>query len=207
MNATRATIYIVEDDPSFRRSVGRLVRTSGYDVEVFESANAFPTAAVIRHPACLLLDVRLPDVDGIAFHKTLQEKDCSLPVIFMTGHGTIPMGVQAMKDGAVDFLPKPFTKEDLLSAIQKALKRDHQCELESAEKKAINSLIDTLTPREKEIMRWVIAGKLNKQIACALGIAEKTVKVHRARVMEKMNVSSVAELVRLAEQAGIDPAE
>jgi len=207
MSSPNAVIYVVEDDRSFRRSVERLLRTSGFDVLSYDSANAFLTEAAIRHPACLLLDVRLPDVDGMDFHKTLVEKGVSIPIIFMTGHGTITMGVQAMKDGAIDFLPKPFEKKDLLSAIEKALDRDTRDAEEEQKKKQINSQIQALTPREKEIMSWVISGKLNKQIAYELGIAEKTVKVHRARVMEKMNVSSVAELVRLAGQGGIDPAE
>jgi len=207
MSSRGAKIYIVEDDRSFRRSIERLLRTSGFEVEAYDSAQSFLMHASLRHPACLLLDVRLPDIDGIDFHKELREKGYALPVVFMTGHGTIPMGVQAMKDGAIDFLPKPFETADLISAIEMALGRALQDVEEGAQRDAIMSLIDTLTAREKEIMTWVIAGKLNKEIAHALGITEKTVKVHRSRVMEKTRASSVAELVRLAEKVNIQPAE
>lgn len=207
MSEFKAVVYIIEDDASFRKSMERLVRASGFEVVSFDSANAFLTQAAIRHPSCLLLDVRLPDIDGLSFQKELKESGYTLPVIFMTGHGTIPMGVQAMKEGAMDFLPKPFERKELLSAIDKALARAVQDLQEKSQKKAVSDLIGALSPREMEVMRWVIAGKLNKQIAHALGITEKTVKVHRGRVMEKTKVSSVAELVRLAEQANISPAD
>lgn len=207
MKASDALIYIIEDDPPFRRSVERLVRASGFEVQGFDSANAFLSNAVIRHPACLLLDVRLPDVEGLAFHKTLREKGYTLPVIFMTGHGTIPMGVQAMKEGAIDFLPKPFEKKDLLSAVEKALERDLHNTWEERRKDGIKSLIDTLTPREKEVLRWVITGRPNRVIAAALGTTERTIKAHRSRIMEKTKVSSIAELVRLAHEVNIFPAE
>jgi RNA polymerase sigma factor (sigma-70 family) len=207
MNPAGAVIYIIEDDPSFRRSMERLVQASGFTVEVFESATAFLTRAVIRHPACLLLDVRLPDVDGLNFQKELGAKGVTLPVIFMTGHGTIPMGVQAMKNGAIDFLPKPFEKGDLLSAIEKALEHDRNDAQEMSQRESINARIEALTPREKEVLRWIITGKPNKQIADALGTTEKTIKVHRSRVMQKTGISSVAELVRLAQKVNISPAE
>jgi RNA polymerase sigma factor (sigma-70 family) len=207
MNFAGAVIYIIEDDPSFRRSMERLVHASGFAVEAFESATAFLTRAVIRHPACLLLDVRLPDVDGLNFQKELGAKGFTLPVIFMTGHGTIPMGVQAMKNGAVDFLPKPFEKSDLLNAIEKALERDRDDAQEMSQKETINARIETLTSREKEVLRWIITGKPNKQIADALGTTEKTIKVHRSRVMQKTGAASVAELVRLAQKVKISPAE
>jgi FixJ family two-component response regulator len=206
MNAFDAVIYIIEDDPSFRRSMERLIHASGFAVEAFDSANAFLTRAVIRHPSCLLLDVRLPDVDGLSFQKELGAKGFTLPVIFMTGHGTIPMGVQAMKNGAIDFLPKPFEKSDLFSAIERAMEREILDMQAGMEQESIIMRIETLTPREKEVLRWIITGKPNKQIADALGTTEKTVKVHRSRVMQKANVSSVAELVRLAERINISPA-
>jgi FixJ family two-component response regulator len=207
MNSPGAVIYIIEDDPSFRRSIERLVRTSGYAVEAFDSAHSFLVNAVVRHPACLLLDVRLPDVDGLSFQKELGAQGFMLPVIFMTGHGTIPMGVQAMKNGAIDFLPKPFEKRNLLSAIKKALERDLRDMQEGVERETIRTRIDTLTSREKEVLQWIISGRPNKQIADALGTTEKTIKVHRSRVMQKTGVSSVAELVRLAEKVNISPAE
>jgi RNA polymerase sigma factor (sigma-70 family) len=206
MNSPETFVYIVDDDPSFRRSMERLVRASGYAVEAFDSAHSFRANAVIRHPACLLLDVCLPDVDGLSFQKELGAKGSTLPVIFMTGHGTIPMGVQAMKNGAIDFLPKPFEKSDLFSAIEKALERDFLDTQKEAEHESISTRIETLTPREKEVLRWIITGKPNRQIAHALGTTEKTIKVHRSRVMKKIKVSSVAELVRLAEKVNISPA-
>lgn len=207
MNTPKGVVYIVEDDASFRKSVVRLIRASGFETEAFESANSFLTQAVVRSPGCLLLDVRLPDIDGLSLQQTLLEKDFNLPIIFMTGHGEIPMSVQAMKKGAVDFLPKPFKTEDLLDAVENALALNVQNVRKALEKKKIDALIDTLTPREKEVLRWIITGKLNKQIADVLGTTEKTIRVHRGRVMHKTKVSSVAELVRLAEKANLTPAE
>lgn len=206
MNHNEGVIYIVEDDSSFRKSVKRLIRASGFEVVALESADSFLSQRSIRRPACLLLDIQLPDMDGMTLQQKLIDEGRNLPIIFMTGHGSIPMSVKAMKKGAVDFLPKPFEGKDLRDAVLRALDRDVQnLETELQLKKA-GSLIDTLTPREKEVMQWVITGKLNKQIADALGIAEKTVKVHRGRVMEKTGVNSVAELVRLCEKANIPPA-
>lgn len=206
MSAIRKVVYIVEDDPSFRRSLDRLIRSSGYEAVSFESANSFLTQTTFRRPACLLLDVCLPDFDGFSLQQKLVKQNMSLPVIFMTGHGSIPMSVKAMKNGAIDFLPKPFEGEDLFDAIREALEQDTRYVKEESRKNKIGSLIDTLTPREKEVLRWIITGKLNKQIAYALKISEKTVKVHRSRVMQKTNVESVAELVRLSEKANISPA-
>jgi FixJ family two-component response regulator len=207
MNASQEVVYIVEDDRSFRKSLERLIRGWGYEVVVFESASSFLTQTNLRYPGCLLLDVRLPDIDGLRLHHTLIEKGNQLPVVFMTGHGTIPMSVRAMKKGAIDFLPKPFKAEDLLHAITNAIERNIQDAQVDLEKKESIALMDTLTPREKEILRQVIAGKLNKQIAYDLGITERTVKAHRSRVMQKTGVFSVAELVRLSEKAEITPAE
>ena len=207
MSVPKGVVYVVEDDPSFRKSMKRLIRASGCEVVAFESANSFLSQPSIRHPACLLLDVKLPGIDGLRLQQKLIDIGDSLPIIFMTGHGTIPMSVQAMKKGAVDFLPKPFETKDLLSTIVKALERDTHQVQEELEKNEINALIDTLTPREKEVLRWVITGRLNKQIAYDLGITEKTIKVHRSRVMQKTKVSSVAELVRLAEKVNIYPAD
>ena len=207
MSTQKSTVYVVEDNPSFRKSVERLIRVSGCDVVSFGSANSFLAQDAIRHPACLLLDVQLPDMDGLLLQQGLMGKGFDLPVIFMTGHGSIPMSVKAMKSGAIDFLSKPFEKKDLLAAIGQALTHDIRRLEEAHEKKEINALLDTLTPREKEVMCFVIAGRLNKQSAHALGIAEKTIKVHRSRVMQKTGVSPVAELVRLAENAGIAPAD
>jgi len=207
MSAPKPVVYIVEDNPSFRKSMERLIRVSGYEAVAFESANAFLKESSIKRPACLLLDVQLPDIDGLHLQQELSETGYKLPIIFMTGHGTIQMSVHAMKKGAIDFLPKPFETQDLLSAIVKAVKRDTQNVQEESLRNEMKVLIDSLTPREKEVLRWVITGKLNKQIAWELGTTEKTIKVHRSRVMQKTRCSSVAELVRFAEQANISPAE
>jgi FixJ family two-component response regulator len=206
MSGTAPVIYIVEDDPSFRKSMERLVQTLGFEPISFRTADSFLAQPCLRRPACLLLDVQLPGIDGLDLQQQLIDKGSSLPIIFMTGHGSIPMSVQAMKKGALDFLPKPFEPEDLRSAILKALERDIHDSKREIELRQVKSLLDTLTPREKEVLRWVIAGRLNKQIAFELGTTEKTIKVHRGRVMQKTGVTSVAELVRLAEKANISPA-
>ena len=157
--------------------------------------------------SCLLLDVRLPDIDGMRLPDRLAERNLRLPIVFMTGHGSIPMGVRAMKMGAVDFLPKPFEPADLLAAVERALERDAR-DLERASlERSAKSQFASLTRREREVLRGIIGGRLNKQIASAMGISEQTVKVHRRRVMRKTGVSSLAELVRLAEKAGIPPIE
>jgi FixJ family two-component response regulator len=206
MNKAKSTIYIIEDDASFRKSIERLIRASGFEAVSFESANSFMAATHLRHPACILLDMRLPDINGLDLQQKLIERDDGLPIIFMTGHGSIPMSVQAMKKGAVDFLPKPFEAKDLLSAVVISLERDIQSRKKEIQLHKIESIVDTLTPREKEVMSWVITGKLNKQIALAMGISEKTVKVHRSRIMQKTGVISVAELVHMADKANILPA-
>lgn len=206
MSARKGTVYIVEDDPPFLKSMERLLRAAGYRVAAFASGYSFLARTTIRRPACLLLDVQLPDIDGRDLHQKLIESGNCLPVIIMTGHGSIPMSVQSMKKGAVDFLPKPFEVKDLLSAVDISLQRDSQSRKQEIQERKITSLVDTLTPREKEVMRWVITGKLNKQIALAMGITEKTIKVHRSRIMQKTGVASVADLVRLAEKANIPPA-
>lgn len=201
-----ATVYIVEDDASFRKSIERLLRVAGFKTTAFGTAQAFLAQASIGHPACLVLDVQLPDMDGLRLQQELLEKGDTLPIIFMTGHGNIPMSVQAMKKGAVDFLPKPFAAKDLRIAISKAIEIDARAIKSRRLEKQIKALVATLTPREKEVLCWIITGKLNKQIAEALGTSEKTVKVHRRRVFQKTKVSSVAELVRLAEKIHIQPA-
>lgn len=207
MNTSEAVVYIVEDDASFRDSMETLLSISGFEVETFDCAGTFLTNADIRYPGCLLLDVRLPDIDGLRLQQELKEKGSILPIVFMTGHGSIPMGVQAVKDGAINFLAKPFKPEELLNAIGEAIERNRADMRKLREKERINVLIETLTPREKEVLSWVITGKLNKQIAYELGTTEKTIRVHRSRMMQKVRVSSVAELVRLAQKAGISPAD
>jgi len=199
-------VYVVDDDASVRRSLERLIRASGFRSACFESARSFLGLDSWKRPACLILDVRLPDIDGLSLHEELSKRGRSLPVIFITGHGTVPLSVKAMKQGALDFLEKPFEARELVDAVTRAVARDSQDKKQESKKKKMRSLIDMLTPREKEVFRWVITGKPNKQIASALGTAEKTVKVHRGRLMHKLCVFSVADLVRLAESAGITPA-
>jgi len=206
MISNDAMVYIVEDDASFRKSMERLIRVAGYEVEAFGTANEFLTRADIRYPGCLLLDVQLPDTDGLTLQQTLNEKCSILPIVFMTGHGSIPMGIKAIKSGAVDFLVKPFKSDELLTAVREALERSANDAAEALKKNSVNALIKTLTPREHEVLRYVIAGKLNKQTAFELGTCEKTIKVHRSRIMKKTRVSSLAELVRLAQKADILPA-
>jgi RNA polymerase sigma factor (sigma-70 family) len=205
LSTVAGLIYIVDDDASVRKSLGRLARSAGYDAEPFASAEEFLSSELAPAPCCLVLDVRLPGLDGLELQERLAEKETPVPVIFISGHGDIPMSVKAMRRGAIDFLPKPFSDDNLLGAIENALARSVQLREARSRKRRIHALVETLTPREQEIMRWVITGMLNRQIAGELGIAEKTVKVHRGRVMQKMQAGSVAELVRLAEEAGIRP--
>ncbi|CAG0909782.1 unnamed protein product [Cyprideis torosa] len=200
-------VYIVEDDASFRKSMERLIRKAGYEVEAFGTANEFLTSADIRYPGCLLLDVQLPDTDGLTLQQTLNEKCSILSIVFMTGQGSIPMGIKAIKSGAVDFLVKPFKSDELLTAVREALERSTNGAAEALEKDSVNALLKTLTPRENEVLRYVIAGKLNKQTAFELGTCEKTIKVHRSRIMKKTKVSSLADLVRLAQKVDIQPVD
>ena len=201
---TSPTVFLVDDDPSVRRALARLIRSADYQVQTFASAREFldrkPHAT---EPACLVLDVRMPGLSGIDLQHELKLTNLVLPIIFITGHGDIPTTVKAMKAGAVDFLPKPVREADLLRAIEQALARARREGAEREELEDIQRRIDNLTAREREVMSLVIKGWLNKQIAVELGTVEKTIKVHRARVMDKMQVDSVAELVRLAERAEI----
>jgi RNA polymerase sigma factor (sigma-70 family) len=206
MNDSPGVVYIVEDNDAFRRSVARLIQVNGFAVEAYACAEDFLVKADISYPGCLLLDVRLPDIDGLSLQNSLKKNGCYLPIIFMTGHGDIPMSVNAMKNGAINFLSKPFKTEALLSTIQEAFETHIETMDKKRETDRFHGLISTLTPREEEVFRWVIAGQLNKQIAHELGTTEKTIKVHRSRVMKKTRVSSLAQLVRLAEKAGISPA-
>ena len=199
-------VFIVDDDASVRKSLERLVRSVCFRGETFASALEFlqclqrkPTDG----PSCLVLDVRMPALSGLALQEALAAAGHRLPIIFITGHGDITMSVRAMKAGAVDFLAKPFNDQDLLEAIQEAIARDQQARQERATQQDIQRRVALLTPRERDVLALVVAGLLNKQIAAALGTSEKTVKVHRARVMQKMQVSSVAQLVLLAEKVGL----
>jgi FixJ family two-component response regulator len=198
------TVFLIDDDPSVRRALARLIKSAGYQVQTFVSAREF----LDRMPdatgtACLVLDIRMPGLSGMDLQRELQLTNPILPIIFITGHGDIPTTVKAMQAGAVDFLPKPVRDTDLFRAIKQALARAVHDRAQLDEAKDIQSRVEKLTPRELEVMSLVVKGWLNKQIAFELGIVEKTIKVHRARVMDKMQVDSVAELVRLTDRAEI----
>jgi FixJ family two-component response regulator len=207
MTAGNPIVFIVDDDPSIRKSLDRLIKSAGLAVETFATAHEFLERHSHKGPSCLVLDVKLPDLNGLELQEKLLSQEYAMPIVFITGHGDIPMSVKAMKKGAIDFLSKPFDDKALLDAVQQALQRDSKARTAREERKDIQRRLESLTPREYEILTHVITGMLNKQIAFALNISEKTVKVHRGRVMEKMGVDSVAELVRLTEKVGIKPAE
>lgn len=200
-------VFIVDDDASVRRSLSRLLTAMGFQTETFGSAEDFLTRKRYEGVCCLVLDVRMPGLTGIDLQNELARADYSIPIVFITGHGDIPMGVDAIKRGAIDFLPKPFDDERLLNAVTSAIEKHRVDRKVQAERENALRRIALLSPRECEILRYIITGLLNKQIGCRLNISEKTVKVHRGRIMEKLEVSSVAELVRLAEKAGIKPPE
>ncbi len=207
MNKNKAAIFIVDDDESVRSGLKRLLKSAGYSAETFASATDFlEYNNKYEGPACLILDVKMPGKSGLDLQEELAPGEHSIPIVFITGHGDLPTSVNAMKKGAVDFLSKPFEDKDLLDAISAALEKDSKMRTLVTERKNILKQFDLLSPREYEIMTFIISGMLNKQIAAALDITEKTVKVHRARVFAKVGVVSVAELVRLAEKVGISPA-
>jgi len=198
-----ASVFVVDDDPSVRKSLTRVIESAGYTVEAFASARDFLKAAPAAGPCCLVLDVRMPGITGLDLQKTLARAVHRIPVVFITGHGDISMSVNAMKAGAIDFLTKPFAAKDLLGAIQRAVDKDTRDLGQEALARSIDARVKTLTGRERQVFALVVTGMLNKQIATQLGVVEKTVKVHRARVMEKMRAGSVAELVRLADAVGV----
>jgi FixJ family two-component response regulator len=198
-------IFVIDDDDSVRKSLSRLLRSLGFDVETFASAELFLQREHYEREGCIILDVRMPGLSGMALHDQLIGVGYELPIIFISGYGDIPMSVQAMKKGAVDFLPKPFEESELLTAVNKAIDRDKMAKAANAEKQVILQRMETLTPREYDLLPYVISGMLNKQIAFKLGIAEHTVKIHRGRIMEKLGAHSVAELIRQAEKVGIRP--
>ena len=191
-------VIIIDDDASFRRSTERLVRSTGHQVQTFASASEFLKGKRPEAPACIVLDVRLPGFSGLDLQKQLAKAGVRIPLIFITGHGDIPMSVQAMKAGAVEFLTKPFRDQDLLDAIEEGLKRDGAACKEQAKLAELRRRYESLTPREREVMALVVAGKLNKQIASDLHTVEKTIKFHRAHVMQKMAAASLAALVQMA---------
>jgi FixJ family two-component response regulator len=208
MTPPTPTVFIVDDDASVCRSLARLLRHAGFEARTFGSAEEFLRAAMetASHPACLVLDLQMPGLNGLELQHQIAASPSACPVIFISGHGSIPASVQAMRQGAVTFLTKPFDATDLLQAVHEALAQ-HRQQLEAgARVRAVAARVQELTDREREVMAWVITGALNKQIAARLGIVEKTVKVHRARVLEKMQAASVADLVRLCALAGVEAA-
>jgi FixJ family two-component response regulator len=206
MKTPSATIFVVDDDAPVRKGLVRLLKSAGYHTECFGSADEFLDSWKDNLlPGCLLLDIQMPGVDGIQFQQALQASGRSIPIIFITGHGDVPSSVKAMKSGAVDFFTKPFNDDDLLRAVHEALRRGDLERGTQLERDAVSKRFNTLTPREREVMALVVRGLLNKQIADELGASEKTIKIHRGRVMGKMQVRSVADLVRAAEKIGLGP--
>ena len=197
---------MVDDDPSVLRALTRLFSAAGLEARAFPSPAAFLQAHDPATPGCLVLDLALPGLDGLELQQALTTSDCGRPIVFITGRGDIPASVRAMKGGAVDFLTKPVNDQDLLAAVRNAIEIDRLAREAQVEVDALRQRLASLTPREREVLVHVVAGRLNKQIAADLGIVEKTIKVHRARIMEKMAVRSLAGLVRIAERLGIPPA-
>lgn len=200
----KPTVFIVDDDASVRRSLERLMRCAGYDVETYEDAQSFLRQHCHESPGCLVLDVKMPGADGLALQEKLSHRDEALPIIFITGHGDIPMSVKAMKRGAFDFLTKPFDDKALLTAVKGAIEKDAREACVHAERRALRCRYETLSAREREVFLHLLTGRLNKQIAADLGIKEKTVKVHRSRILRKFKAGSIAQLVRIAIRMGMD---
>jgi len=203
MSEPESIVFVVDDDPSVRSAIKRLIVCVGLQVELFESAQEFLASKLPNVPCCLVLDVRLPGISGLALQRHLAEANVQIPIIFITAHGDVPMTVRAMKAGAVEFLTKPFHDQDLLDAIQLALERDRIRHQQEAEIAVLRGRFESLTPREQEVLPWVVSGLLSKQIADAMGRSEASVKVHRSQLMRKMAADSVAELVRMAEKMEI----
>jgi len=207
MSATPELVCVVDDDQSVRRGLRRLFKSAGYAAEMFASAEDYLARETFAGPICLVLDVRMPGLNGLDLQQALESRGAGEQIVFITGHADVPTCTQAMKKGAVDFLLKPFDGDELIEAAKKALLRGREYLRKQAQRRKARSLIDTLTPREFEVLRFVVVGLLNKQIAAELKTAEKTIKVHRGRVMQKLAVTSVPDLVRFSQTAGVLPAE
>jgi RNA polymerase sigma factor (sigma-70 family) len=200
MSEPEAIVFVVDDDPSVRSAIKRLIASVGLQVELFGSAQEFLASRLPNLPSCLILDIRLPGISGLALQRQLAEANVQIPIIFITAHGDVPMTVRAMKAGAVEFLTKPFGDQDLLDAIHLALERDRTRRQQEEELAALRERFESLSPREREIVGMVVSGMLNKQIAARIGTAENTVKVHRSRAMEKMQAKSLADLIKMMER-------
>jgi FixJ family two-component response regulator len=196
-------VFVVDDDPSLRNALTNLFRSVGLRAEVFASAPELLRSKLPDVPSCLVLDIRLPGQSGLDFQDELAKADIHIPIIFMTGHGDIPMSVRAMKAGAIDFLTKPFREQDMLDAVATAIERDRKRRDSEKSLSEVRSRHASLTPREQEVLAFVASGLMNKQIAAEIGLAEITVKIHRGHIMKKMGARSLAELVRMAEQLGV----
>jgi FixJ family two-component response regulator len=205
MTEAGAIVFVVDDDPSVRRAIKRLVKSVGLEAELFGSAQEFLRRQRPNGPSCLVLDIRLPGISGLDLQRELLEANIRIPIIFITAHADIPMTVQAMKAGAVELLTKPFRDQDLLDAIHIALKQDNSRQLQEAEVARLRSRYESLTPREREVLPLVVTGLTSKHIADSIGASEATVKVHRSQLMRKMGASSIADLVRMADKMGIAP--
>jgi FixJ family two-component response regulator len=203
MISAESLVFVIDDDESVRKGLKRLLNSADYESEVFKSASDFLARPPHPGPVCVIVDVQMPRLNGLEFQQALIQRRREEQLVFITGHGDIPMCAQVMKAGAVDFLPKPFRPRELLKCVARALARSVEQRGRAGEKDEARRLLDRLTPREFEVMQLVIAGLLNKQVGAELGMAEKTVKVHRGRAMQKLGVTSVPELVRLAQKAGV----
>lgn len=206
MSAQSELVCVVDDDQSVRRALRRLFKSAGYSTEMFASAEDYLARETFSGPICLVLDVRMPGLNGLDLQQALESRGASEQIVFITGHAHVPTCRQAMKNGAVDFLLKPFDDVELIEAVARAFGRAKEALRQRAERRAARDMIDKLTPREFEVLRFVIVGLLNKQIADELNTAEKTIKVHRGRVMQKLGLTSVPDLVRFSQTAGILPA-
>ncbi len=205
MNTSATLVGIVDDDQSVRRSLKRLFKSAGCAAEAFSSAEAYLDRAMFEGPICLVLDVRMPGLNGLDLQEALEARGGCEEIVFITGHNDVPTCTQAMKNGAVDFLMKPFDTEELIAAVRRALERARTRLRKRAERREARGRIEKLTPREFDVLRFVVGGLLNKEIATEMNTAEKTVKVHRGRVMQKLGVTSVPDLVRISQRADVSP--
>jgi FixJ family two-component response regulator len=205
MTSPNATVFVIDDDDSVRKSLARMLNAAHYSVELFKSASEFLSRPAHPGPSCMIVDVQMPGLNGIELQKALLQRGRDEQLVFITGHGNIPMCADAMKAGAVDFLPKPFRRKELFESVERALNRSVEQRRRVSEKDHARNLLDRLTPREFEVMELVARGLLNKQVGGELGMAETTVKCHRAHVMQKLGITSVAELMRVLQKAEVSP--